>query len=97
MLLSELRADRRVPARLLGVGLSGLSDADDSTQLALFEDVGGQQETERDRDLSRVVDRLADRFGYGTVVSGGLVGKRPGSRDPKDSGDSPSSTRDERS
>ena len=65
--------------------------------VAVFEDPTGQQETERDRDLSRVVDRLADRFGYGTIVSGGLVGKRPGSRDQKDTGDSSSRKKDGRS
>lgn len=79
-LLGELRADRRVPARLLGVGLTGLVGSDETEQLALFEELDATGETDRDRNLSRVVDRLADRFGYGTVVSGALVGSRPGSR-----------------
>jgi DNA polymerase-4 len=93
-LLRELRADRRVPARLLGVGLSGLVPSDQSAQLALFDSAIGQQETERDRDLSRVVDRLADRFGYGTVVPGGLVGARPGAREPNHPVDQISETED---
>ena len=73
------------------------SEADRALAGALFEGAEGPQESERDRDLSRVVDRLADRFGYGTIVSGGLVGKRPGSCDPEDSKESTSSTRDEHS
>jgi DNA polymerase-4 len=71
-LLQEVRAQRRVPARLLGVGLSGLVPADDPHQLGLFEDpVAG--ETERDRDVSRVVDDLVGRFGEGAVLPGRLV------------------------
>ena len=71
-LLAELRAARRGPARLLGVGLSGLAPATEARQLGLFEErIAG--ETERDRNVSRIVDSLADKFGYGTVVPGGLV------------------------
>lgn len=82
-LLAELRAGRRVPARLLGVGLSGLVPGGDGHQLGLFtEPVAG--ETERDRDVSRIVDSLSDRFGYGTVVPGGLVGDSPGRRPPEE-------------
>ncbi len=72
-LLRELRSTRRVPARLLGVGLTGLVDANLGHQLALFED-SGTGETERDRNVSRVVDELADRFGYGAVVPGRIIG-----------------------
>ncbi len=71
-LLTELRTARHVPARLLGVGLSGLTPATEARQLGLFEEpIAG--ETERDRNVSRIVDSLADRFGYGTVMPGGLV------------------------
>lgn len=80
-LLKELREQRRVPARLLGVGLSGLVSADRVQQLALFDNpVAG--ETDRDRDVSRVVDELADRFGYGAVVPGRMIGDTPGRRPP---------------
>lgn len=85
-LLAELRAERRVPARLLGVGLSGLTGQDDTRQLALFDD-GSAGESDRDRDVSRAVDALADRFGQGTVVPGRIVGPSPGRRPPpSDSG-----------
>lgn len=73
-LLRELRSTRRVPARLLGVGLTGLVDPQMGHQLALFED-SGAGETERDRNVSRVVDELADRFGYGAVVPGRIIGQ----------------------
>jgi DNA polymerase-4 len=74
-LMAELRANRAVPARLLGVGLTGLvSDGADETQLALFED-SAPGESERDRNVSRVVDQLQDRFGRGAVRPGGTLEK----------------------
>jgi DNA polymerase-4 len=80
-LLADLRGGRRVPARLLGVGLTGLVPASDAEQLGLFaEEVAG--ESERDRSVSRVVDQLADKFGYGAVVSGRMIDGEHG-RKPK--------------
>ena len=71
-LLAELRQTRRVPARLLGVGLSGLVTTGDTAQLGLFEEpVAG--ETERERTVSRTVDELRDRFGREAVMPGRLV------------------------
>jgi DNA polymerase-4 len=70
-LLRELRSARRVPARLLGVGLSGLAPAG-SRQLGLFtEPVAG--ESERDRSVSRAVDELKERFGQEVVLPGRLL------------------------
>ena len=74
-LLAELREQRRVPARLIGVGVSGLVPASSAHQLGLFEEaVAG--EIERDRDVSRHVDRLADRYGDDVVLPGRLVEER---------------------
>jgi len=70
-LLGRLRADRRVPARLLGVSLSQLVPMDAKTQLSLFEraeDVG--PETERDRALARAMDELRERFGPDALQRG---------------------------
>src|SRR6266566_543463 len=70
-LLGKLRADRRVPARLLGVSLSQLLPMDVKTQLSLFEraeDVG--PETERDRALARAMDELRERFGPDALQRG---------------------------
>jgi DNA polymerase-4 len=73
-LLSELRADRDIPARLLGVGLTGLVTDDEERQLGLFsEPVAG--ESERDRSVSRVVDQLRERFGREAVQPGGTLEK----------------------
>jgi len=80
-LLLELRQQRRVASRLLGVGLTGLVAAGDAHQLGLFEEpVAG--ETERDRTLSRAVDSLAERFGSDAVVPGRIMGPSPGRRPP---------------
>jgi DNA polymerase-4 len=75
-LLRELRAERRVPARLIGVGLSGLADADEPTQLGLFEETVGQEETPKDRAVSQAVDRLRSMFGDDAVRPGRLLGRR---------------------
>ena len=70
-LLARLRRTRRVPARLIGVALSGF-DADATPQLGLFaaEPVAGA-ETERDRVLARALDSVRARFGRDTLRPGG--------------------------
>ncbi len=74
-LLRDLRAERRVPARLLGVALTGLTPRDEPRQLGLFQEpVAG--ETEREREVSRAVDRLRDRFGDEAVVRGRILDRR---------------------
>lgn len=82
-LLGDLRRQRRVPARLVGVGLSGLSAGGEARQLGLFEEQGEGVESDRDRSISRAVDALADRFGAGTVAPGRIVerGRGRGSRE----------------
>lgn len=83
-LLEELRAQRRAPARLIGIGLTGLVAADSAHQLALFDEpVAG--ESDRDRSVSRVVDALAERFGDDAVLPGRLV-REPRGSDPEGSG-----------
>ncbi|MFL5578310.1 MAG: DNA polymerase thumb domain-containing protein, partial [Gemmatimonadaceae bacterium] len=86
-LLRRLRRARRVGVRLLGVSLSQLGDDAAAAgaaggQLALFEDArpaakGGEPpvETERDRELSRVVDRIREKFGTGAIVPGDVLGE----------------------
>jgi DNA polymerase IV len=70
-LLRKLRAARRVPARLLGVALSGLATDPDADQLALFETALAEgEESPRDRALARAVDRVRSRFGDRGVVIG---------------------------
>jgi hypothetical protein len=63
---------RRVPARLIGVALSGLVRDRHPLQLSLLEDgPAGGLETERDRTLARVVDTVRDRFGPDALRRGG--------------------------
>ena len=70
-LLAKLRASRRVPARLLGVALSSLASDPDADQLALFESAAsGEEETARDRALTRAVDQLRDKFGREGIALG---------------------------
>jgi DNA polymerase-4 len=70
-LLTRLRSARRVPARLLGVSLSGLMPQDSLDQLSLFESVDPRRESDRDRALSRALDEVRDRFGRGSLGRGG--------------------------
>jgi len=73
VLLHELREHRRTPARLLGVGLTGLTEGAEREQLGLFANEPVSGETERDRSVSRVVDQLRDRFGRRAVQPGGTL------------------------
>jgi len=75
-LLRELRQRRRAPVRLLGVGLSGLTERDTPAQLGLFPG-SDPVESDRDRMLARVVDDLCDRFGRGTVLPGRVLEREP--------------------
>jgi DNA polymerase IV len=71
-LLAALRKARRVPARLVGVRLSGLAPAQSATQYGLFPTV----ETERDRGLARAIDRVRGKYGPKSIVPGALGDSR---------------------
>jgi DNA polymerase-4 len=72
-LLAHLRAERRIPARLIGVGLSGLMRVGAVDQLTLFEVEGAVSlETERDRILARVLDEIRERFGEKALRRGAV-------------------------
>ena len=76
VLLRKLRMARRVPARLLGVALSSLASDPEADQLTLFERAtDGASETERDRTIARVVDRVRAKFGPDGILPGGLQGR----------------------
>lgn len=68
-LLAKLRAARRVPARLVGVRLSGLTKALEEGQMPLL----GSDETERDRGLARAIDRVRGKYGPKSIIPGGLA------------------------
>jgi DNA polymerase-4 len=68
-LLQKLRKARRVPARLLGVGLSNFT-APAPKQLALFDVAGPPLETPKDREVSRAVDTVRARFGRNAIAPG---------------------------
>jgi DNA polymerase-4 len=68
-LLATLRNARRVPARLVGVRLSGLAAARGEAQVALFTSV----ETERDRGLAQAIDRVRGKFGAKSILPGGIA------------------------
>jgi DNA polymerase-4 len=73
-LLAKLRAQRRVPARLLGVGLSSLAHDPRADQLALFEGrTDPLAETDRDRALARSVDRVREKFGAKGILPASLA------------------------
>lgn len=73
-LLRTLRTRRRTGARLVGVGVSHFSTAEEGTQLVLFDaDSAPALETDRDRRISRVADELRDRFGHDAIRPGRLI------------------------
>ena len=70
-LLARLRAARPKPARLIGVALSGLVDAEAPAQLSLFQrEPEGPADTKRDQALSQAMDELRSRFGRRAIVRG---------------------------
>ncbi|HEX5581865.1 MAG TPA: DNA polymerase IV [Gemmatimonadaceae bacterium] len=72
-LLARLRRARRVPARLLGVALSGFG-TEPPPQLTLFApEAEAALETPRDRALADALDRLRERYGTDAVVPGKMV------------------------
>ena len=71
-LLASLRQARRVPARLVGVRLSGLAPAETADQFSLL---SGSGETERDRGLASAIDRVRGKYGPKSIVPGGLTEK----------------------
>lgn len=76
-LLAKLRKARRVPARLLGVALSGLAPDPMADQLALFAEKGdAHTESDRDRTLARAVDRVRERFGEKGILPATLSASR---------------------
>lgn len=73
-LLRKLRAQRRLPVRLLGVQLTQLDDGDLAEQLSLLPDATPvATETPRDRALAAAVDRVRARFGAGAVQPASLL------------------------
>ena len=85
-LLQKLRDDRLIPARLLGVSLSQLrSDVRDPAQLSLFlEDESNvdAHDTDRERTLSEVRDRISEKYGHTGIVRGTEVLSRRARRPP---------------
>jgi DNA polymerase IV len=72
-LLARLRGERRVGARLIGVSGSNLVGRGDG-QIGFFDGTDAPTETERDRRLAEVSDRLRARYGRDSIVPGDLLG-----------------------
>jgi DNA polymerase-4 len=73
-LLAKLRKTRRVPARLIGVGLSSLAVNASVDQLALFERADATlAETDRDRILARTIDHVRSKFGDAGILPARLI------------------------
>ena len=77
-LLAKLRGARRVPARLIGVALSSLSEDPQADQLRLFPSDDPRLESDRDLAIARTVDRVRKKFGAKGIVPGALVRDRNG-------------------
>jgi DNA polymerase-4 len=88
-LLKQLRAVYGRPARLVGVSLSNLKPAGDARQMSIFgadTDPANALERERDRDLSKAMDRVREKFGDDAIRAGparrGALGEK-GYRKPR--------------
>lgn len=89
-LLKKLRGLRPVPSRLVGVAVSNFGAARDAEQLSIFPTAQASEqapERERDRELSRAVDRVREKFGD-TAIRTGEARRAPlgekGARKPRD-------------
>jgi DNA polymerase IV len=75
------RVDLALPVRLTGISVSGFAGERERGQLDLFgggaPDPSVAEEEGKRRALNAAVDRLADRFGEGSVVPADLAGGRP--------------------
>ncbi len=69
-LLGRLRKARAVPARLLGVALSGLVREDGPAQLSLLEVPAPSAESAKDRAVAHVVDKLRRKLGDDAIALG---------------------------
>jgi len=69
-LLARLRKARQVPARLLGVALSGLVREDGPAQLSLLEVPAPSAESAQDRAVAHVVDTLRRKLGDDAIALG---------------------------
>jgi DNA polymerase-4 len=70
-LLQRLRKSRPVPARLLGVALSSLVREDGPAQLSLLPAAAERgTESEKDRAVARVVDKLREKLGDEAIALG---------------------------
>ena len=72
-LMGRLRRARRIPARLLSVAASQLTDQDGALQLGLFGGEAQAGETDRDRRLAHLTDSVRDRFGPDAIRPGRLL------------------------
>ncbi len=77
-LLRQLRSRRRVGVRLLGISLSSFDDGPpEAAQLALFETAPAPSdepvEHERDRALTRALDKIRGRFGATSILPARLA------------------------
>lgn len=73
-LLRKIRQQKRLPVRLLGVGLTQLDDGDLAEQLSLLPGAPTFiAETPRDRALASAMDRVRARFGAGAVQPASLL------------------------
>ena len=69
----------KVPARLLGIAFSRLESPEATAQLSLLGQDPSPVETERDKAVSRTVDRINAKFGRNAVRPARLT--RPARRE----------------
>ena len=76
-LLTRLRAARRTPARLLGVGLSNLVRDEAAVQLPLLEAPRPAEESDQDRAVAKAMDAVRRKLGDKAVALGRMPDGAP--------------------
>lgn len=65
------------PVRLIGISLSGFSEAASSRQLSLFEQPGSDRQDDRKVRLDQAMDKIRDKHGENSIKRAPLIKKEP--------------------
>jgi len=65
------------PVRLIGISLSGFSEASSSRQISLFDQPGSDRQDDRKVRLDQAMDKIRDKHGENSIKRAPLIKKEP--------------------